>query len=414
MEPEPERPQVLQSWKEIAHYLGVSVRTAQLWEQDRGLPVQRMPGHRSGVRATVDELELWKSGDPAKEQQLPDSHDPGRGFSWRISWRIGAIVGLAIVAISVTAAITFRAPELASVRLTDDGLSGLDSKGAPIWHKHFGVINRGAFEAGESNIWMGDLDGDTSKDVLFIPTTLGVKTGPIPLLRLNSDGTERWRFDPGRKVSHKGFVYEAPFVARQFAVLPNQRIVVTSHHSVYTPAQIAVLDARNGSVLREYWHRGHLNVLAMGTFGQRAAILAGGVNHERQTATAVVLDPDSLEGCQVENGLPQFDNMKPGKELARVSFPRSSLPISQPYNSVARFVAESSGGFRVEVMERINENPVTYHYHLGPNLDLKRLIFSDLFGQEFTRYYHVPEVTGAEIQRLSKLTYVGAGAAVER
>jgi hypothetical protein len=369
-----------------------------------------MPGHRSGVRANIDELELWKSGDRAKEEQIPESPDPGRRFSWRTV----AFVGVAIVAMSVAATITLGGPKLESIRLTAEGLIGLDSKGSAIWHKHFGILNRESYEVGESKLWIGDLDGDASKDVLFIPTTSGPKTYPTPLVRLNADGSEKWRFDPGGKVSHKGFVYEAPFIARQFAVLPGQRIVVTSHHSVYTPAHIAVLDAKDGSLLREYWHRGHLNALAIGTFRKQTSILVGGVNHERQSATVVVLDPDGLDGCQVENGVPQFDNMRPGKELARVSFPRSSLPISQPYNSVYRFVPESSGGFRVEVGERITESPVTYYYHLGPNLDLKRLIFSDVFGQEFSRYYHVPEVTDAEIQRLSKLAYLGSEAAAER
>ncbi len=51
------------SWKEIASYLGVSVKTAQLWERDRGLPIHRFPGDRRvQVRAHIPELEQWKVG----------------------------------------------------------------------------------------------------------------------------------------------------------------------------------------------------------------------------------------------------------------------------------------------------------------------------------------------------------------
>jgi hypothetical protein len=49
----------LQTWKEIAEHLGVSVRTAQLWEKERGLPVRRMEGVRPQVRALTQDLEVW-------------------------------------------------------------------------------------------------------------------------------------------------------------------------------------------------------------------------------------------------------------------------------------------------------------------------------------------------------------------
>lgn len=54
--------QELSSWKEISAYLGVSIKTAQLWEQQRGLPVHRLPGPRGRVYAKVDELDAWKGG----------------------------------------------------------------------------------------------------------------------------------------------------------------------------------------------------------------------------------------------------------------------------------------------------------------------------------------------------------------
>lgn len=43
------RPRELGSWKEIAHHLGVNVRTAQKWERERGLPIRRIVGARSRV-----------------------------------------------------------------------------------------------------------------------------------------------------------------------------------------------------------------------------------------------------------------------------------------------------------------------------------------------------------------------------
>ncbi len=52
--------QQLASWKEIADYLHVAVRTAQTWEREKGLPVRRMPGEKGRVAADPAELDQWR------------------------------------------------------------------------------------------------------------------------------------------------------------------------------------------------------------------------------------------------------------------------------------------------------------------------------------------------------------------
>jgi excisionase family DNA binding protein len=51
---------ILNSWKEIASYLGRGVRTVQRWEHDSALPVHRPKGKdRSAVLALREELDAW-------------------------------------------------------------------------------------------------------------------------------------------------------------------------------------------------------------------------------------------------------------------------------------------------------------------------------------------------------------------
>jgi hypothetical protein len=57
--PQPQTQRPLKTWKEIAEHLGVSVRTAQLWEKERGLPVRRIEGVKGQVRASPEDLESW-------------------------------------------------------------------------------------------------------------------------------------------------------------------------------------------------------------------------------------------------------------------------------------------------------------------------------------------------------------------
>src|SRR6187402_2356883 len=50
----------LDSWKEIAAYLGRGVRTVQRWEREEGLPVHRLAHDKRGsVYARREELAAW-------------------------------------------------------------------------------------------------------------------------------------------------------------------------------------------------------------------------------------------------------------------------------------------------------------------------------------------------------------------
>lgn len=71
--------QRLDSWKEIASYVGRDERTVQRWELERSLPVHRLPGgRRGGVYAYRHELDAWRasgqetaSDEPAKTAPKP-------------------------------------------------------------------------------------------------------------------------------------------------------------------------------------------------------------------------------------------------------------------------------------------------------------------------------------------------------
>lgn len=53
-------PVSLNSWKEIASYLGRAVRTVQRWEHELQLPVHRIgKGTRAPVYAVASELKFW-------------------------------------------------------------------------------------------------------------------------------------------------------------------------------------------------------------------------------------------------------------------------------------------------------------------------------------------------------------------
>lgn len=73
----------LSSWKEIAHHLGVNIRTAQKWERERALPVRRSSGPKGRVGADTSALDLWKQqlAETAKAEDRCYSWPLGRGLT---------------------------------------------------------------------------------------------------------------------------------------------------------------------------------------------------------------------------------------------------------------------------------------------------------------------------------------------
>ena len=66
----------LNTWAEIAAYIGRDVRTAKRYEAERGMPVRRLPGSRSTVYALACEVDAWRAGAAARETLPgPAPHD---------------------------------------------------------------------------------------------------------------------------------------------------------------------------------------------------------------------------------------------------------------------------------------------------------------------------------------------------
>jgi len=101
----------LESWKEIAAYLGRGVTTVQRWEQEEGLPVHRLPHAKKGsVFAFKPELDSWRvnrvqAGVAGGVRQVPAAIGSNRSPELKPDWRprltravtLGAVLALIAV-----------------------------------------------------------------------------------------------------------------------------------------------------------------------------------------------------------------------------------------------------------------------------------------------------------------------------
>lgn len=93
----------LESWKEIAAYLGREVRTVQLWEKSEGLPIHRHQHARQGsVYASKTELDAWRE---ARKSSVPPTPAKSR--------MIAILAGIAVCAIAIGCGVLFQGSEAA-------------------------------------------------------------------------------------------------------------------------------------------------------------------------------------------------------------------------------------------------------------------------------------------------------------
>jgi len=389
------------SWKEIASYLGVGVRTAQVWERERALPVRRLPGGRSQVRASVEELDKWKRSGPTVPLR-----------QWRRWWR-WAIPLLAVVLTAAAVAVRSRPGIPSRYRVEPQAFIIMDDRGRELWRRPFPALKVAEY-ATDQNVWFGDLDGSGTISVVFL-VHAAQQGAQESLIAYNHHGVERWRFTPGREVHTSTESFTPPFHPDHFLIAPlgrdgKLRITVVSTHHLYYPSQVALLDNK-GNLLREYWHSGHLHLLLATDLGQGwNVLLAAGISNARKAATLLVLDPDHFTGASNEDNDYQLHDLPPPVETARVLFPRSCFNEKlEPYAVITRLWRDGST-IALEVQQRASPPDATIFYHLNNDLTLKDVGIGTSFEREHLALQAAGTIdhalTTAETTKFRHLTYL--------
>jgi TolB-like protein/tetratricopeptide (TPR) repeat protein len=114
----------LESWKEIAAYLGRDVTTVRRWEKGEGLPVHRHVHHKLGsVYAYTAELDAWRSKRapvPVSDAADTGASEPVRRWGYRRT-----AVALAAMALVLTAGLIWLARERARKPAAGTGVRSL-------------------------------------------------------------------------------------------------------------------------------------------------------------------------------------------------------------------------------------------------------------------------------------------------
>lgn len=391
----------LHSWKEIADYLGVTIRTAQRWEKEQGLPVRRLPGERGRVLALAGDLDEWKSsriGLPSTGASTATSVNASAGApALPFRMRRPAILVAAILLILVLAAgYKFLLPgQPAQWRIDGATLIVSDVRNREVWRweadQPLASYLTPEFNKEKGFIWIGDLDRDSAMETLFVPRPEfpGKARESVPLICLDSRGQEKWRFKPGRKISSGGETFPDLFQLDNFKVAPmgkgrpNSILAISLQVPDY-PCQVSLLDIHSGKPVREYWHSGHFgSPFQIGDLDQDGVmeIYLAGANNDHFSVTLVVLDPDEFEGASHEkNPYYQLQGFAPGREIRRVIFPRTCVDLGRDIGAVMGLQIIPDGlMITIAPSPLPNERTASLDYYFSPQGKLRRVSPSNGF-----------------------------------
>ncbi len=367
---------LLQSWKEIAAYLGVTVRTVQRWEKEAGLPIHRHgTGRRSRVIAYSDELDSWLR--PEKAEETEAGRRP-TAFVWYASIALVVLIAVAGIWLWFTSQVRI---ERAVVE--NNALKAFDSRGHLLWEHSFPPLSQPFYSQPSNATLITDLDGDGKSELLF--NMVPEHGGPAPgrLLCYQSDGRLRWEFIYGRPRVISGRSIDATYSGLFFRIVKadGRKFILTSaNHHLWFPSQVALLDPATGKLVDEYWHPGgFFRLLLTDLDGDRVdEVLLAGLNNPGQgvghAALAVLKIPFSKSRKKPGAERSPFFDLTQGKELAYVLFPR--LDVSTVEGKLPLITEMSLTGDK-RILVRIVTEQIHSFYYLDFKLKLVEARFTD-------------------------------------
>ncbi len=336
--------EILQSWKEIAAYLGCDPRTCRRWEKQLSLPVRRIgEGERPRIIAFKKDLNEWLQSTDQKRTEIAEK----RFFKKSTLFPILLTVAISAVLISIGWITKVFVPKTpAHFQIDNSKLVIQNTRGNTLWRYETGIENLCAQneymkhfqykridEDGERklpHLIIKDINADQKPEILFSTQTQN-EFGEGVLICFDAAGKEMWRFEAGREIKFGTTTYSNDYRIKGFDLYDFDRdgtceILVISRHKNHYPNQIALLDAE-GRIIGEYWHSGYLidyGFLDIDGDGKEEIIL-GGTNNEYRKGCLLVLDPENIHGGSPQTEEYRCSELSTGAELFYVLLPRTEV-----------------------------------------------------------------------------------------
>lgn len=386
----------LNSWKEIASYLDVSVRTAIRWEKQYGLPVHRIDDTvNARVFALKSDLDKW---------QLSRAIDSNKN---RKIYRNRVILFILISALVIIVFLFFslfsKKPNPVDFRIERSTLAALGEKGKVLWEYDFKIENLGDNDNYHNNanykriegyarqlpyIIIQDFDNNGLKEVLFGVKAQGeINEGEI--FYFSHNGKRKWSLELGKEFKLGDHTYHKTYALKGFFTgdIDNNRdleIFVIARHRDEHPTQLLVLN-HEGTKIGEYWNAGRLTdyeFADLNADGQEELLLVG-VNNEYGKGALIVFDAGNIKGASPQKSSEyKFEQSNFGSEIYYLLFPRTVVDlVIQPSKESINLIEikDNRKIFLTTYSSNIN-------FILNFDFEIEEVRFSDSFRKKYSDF----------------------------
>jgi hypothetical protein len=408
----------LSSWKEIASYLEIEVRTAQRWEKKFGLPVFRIDeASKSYVFAYVDEIDQW-----LMEKERKDKFSKTHLFKNK-KFLYGTIPLTLLVLIVLFYFLSgWMNSTPSDFRINETQIEIYNNRGKKLWDydcdalldaRYYSLAPKYAniSSAKPTCVFFEDIDKDTRLNVIVaVETVNNIKE---EVICFDQKGRELWSCRAGREIKYGDYQYSSDFDIRlvRLTDLDNDgflETIIIANHKMFFPSRLLILD-HEGKMEGEYWNSGHLMCVEFSDLNNDGfkEILLGGVNNQYMKACLVVLDPRKIEGASPQGKESRYysGELNPGTEKYYLLIPQDEVgKFLNRYDAVA--YADLIGNHRILISTKFSRAFYEFDYQLKPTY----LHFGDEFSSKYKQLekegrINSPQHTIDKDKLLSEIVY---------
>jgi hypothetical protein len=423
----------LDSWKEIAEYLGRNVRTVTRWAVERGLPIHHVPGGKRGhVFAFKNEIDAWLLNQNANRptasarssvpnQNLPSdfapaalaskqtviathvevaseqsTHNPRLRFSLvSLRWRI-ALVAAILLAAAVGVSLALRpqsahATELFAIKYDVDTLIATNPEGHTLWTHRYPDSTFMTYLAvrplGSPYMRIADFFRDGNREAAAI---VPLHKGPNPeqhnsceLDFFSSRGDLLWKYSPVRTFQFGTHELSGPWFFQDLFVSQSDSrttLWATAGHHIWGDAFISQIDPRNGQATLRFVNTGVLYRINELQTSSATFLLAGGFNNEWDGGSLAIINENRpfAASPQTPGTRHHCDSCPPGVPDYYFVFPRSEINrLAGVYEDPILDIAMVNEGIQVRKFERLGKGGenIIYAFSKQPPFKLLSILY---------------------------------------
>ena len=290
----------LDSWKEIAPFIGKDVRTAMRWSR-QGMPVHRIPGGKQGrVYSSRAEITQWLDRHHEEPPTVPPL-PPKTNAKLTLIWAAGIGTLLILVVLLAAATRLHSGGTVARVLIEGNTVHAFDAEKREQWSYRFPHDLDPSILGNDHTlaefVRIADLRGDGRKEVLLVaPYRLG--PNPNDTFRVEVDcfsdrGQLLWSFVPNEQFRFGTHEVGAPWAVHDlFLSHQTQKPViwVSADHPLWGNSFVAQLDAATGHETVRFVNTGVIYKINEMVTPRGTYLLVGGFNNEYEGGSLAIID----------------------------------------------------------------------------------------------------------------------------